>query len=106
MELTGTVIKVGETYTVGQKNYTKRDLVIETNEKYPQKISIEFGGEKVNELDKVLETQNVEVGINIKGREWKGKYYNTIEGWRVKVLEQNTKEPALVEETEGDELPF
>lgn len=105
MELTGTVISVTNTYEVGKNNYKKRDLVIQTNEQYPQKISIEFVQDKVGLLDNLAEGQNVNVGINIRGNEWKGKLYNSIQGWRVKVLEQNTKEPALVEE-DRDELPF
>lgn len=108
MEVTGTVIKVGNTYEVGQKNYAKRDLVIETKEKYPQKILIEFGGKNVDALNTVKENQNVEVSINLRGREYNGKFYTSIEGWRVNVLENNVaaSEPALVPESNEDELPF
>ena len=111
MEVTGTVIKVGSPYTVGQNNYKKCDLILQTAEQYPQKLLIEFSGDKgIAALVGVTENQNVEVGVNLRGREWtdkKGatKYFNTIQGWRVKVIE-NTTQPELVTESEGEDLPF
>ena len=88
MELKGKVHKIGNSQTFG--NYEKRELVIKTDEQYPQTISIEFGQGKCNEyIDKLVIGQEVTIGINLRGREWASplgdvKYFNTIQGWSVK----------------------
>ena len=88
MEITGKVYKIGEPTTVSQ-TYEKRELVIETNEQYPQKIIIEFSNGKCNDkIDKLAIDQEVTVGINLRGREWvnpqgESKYFNSIQGWKI-----------------------
>ncbi|MBB4806989.1 single-stranded DNA-binding protein [Chryseobacterium defluvii] len=87
MELQGTVKKVFETQTFAS-GFQKRELVILTQEQYPQPISIEFLADKINLLDNVSEGENVKIGINIRGREWTSpqgetKYFNSITGWRL-----------------------
>ena len=87
MELQGTVKKIGETQTFSS-GFQKREMVILTQEQYPQPINIEFLSDKINLLDTVKEGESVKVGINIKGREWTNpqgefKYFNSIIGWRL-----------------------
>ena len=89
MEVTGTVHVIGQEEQV-TANYTKRELVVKTDEQYPQLILIEFGQGKCNEyLDKLTVGSHVTVSINIRGREWinpqgDAKYFNSIQGWQVK----------------------
>lgn len=88
MEVKGVVKLVGETKTFGNNGFQKRELVISTEEQYPQVILIEFVKDKCSLLDNILEGQNVTVSINLRGREWTNpqgetKYFNTIQGWRV-----------------------
>lgn len=88
MEVKGKVHKIGNSETFG--NYEKREVVIKTDEQYPQTISIEFGQGKCNEyIDKLQIGQDVTIGINLRGREWTNqqgevKYFNSIYGWSVK----------------------
>ncbi|MBC7524813.1 MAG: DUF3127 domain-containing protein [Flavobacterium sp.] len=88
MEVAGKVHKIGNSETKG--NYEKRELVVKTDEQYPQLISIEFGQGKCNEyIDKLSIGQNVTIGINLRGREWvnpqgESVYFNSINGWSVK----------------------
>lgn len=89
MEITGTVHYLGAPITVSA-NYEKRELIVKTDEQYPQFILIEFGQGKCNDkLDKLQVSSPVTVSINIKGREWinpqgESKYFNSIQGWQVK----------------------
>jgi len=91
MEVLGTVHHLGEKIQVSAA-YNKRELVVKTNEAYPQFISIEFSQDKCNEiLDTLSLSQEVKVGINLRGREWinpqgESKYFNTIQGWKVDKL--------------------
>jgi len=91
MEVIGKVHHLGESVTVSS-SYEKRELVVKTDEQYPQFISIEFSQGKCNEiLDTLSLNQDVKVGINLRGREWvnpagESKYFNTIQGWKVDKL--------------------
>ena len=70
MEVTGKVKVIGETETFGAKGFRKRNLVITTNEQYPQDLQLEFVQDKVDLLDNYKVGQNVKVGVNLRGREW------------------------------------
>ena len=50
-EVIGKVIVLGNTEEVGQNGFTKRMLVVESSEQYPQKLAIDFV--KENEASKV-----------------------------------------------------
>ena len=99
MELQGTVKKIGETQTFAS-GFQKRELVLLTNEQYPQPIQIDFLSDKIDLLNNVSEGESVKVGINIRGREWTNpqgevKYFNSISGWRLeKVSGENTNTEA------------
>ncbi|UOE37984.1 DUF3127 domain-containing protein [Chryseobacterium oryzae] len=97
MELQGTIKKISETQTFAS-GFQKKEMVILTQEQYPQPINIEFLQDKINLLDSLKEGENVKVGINIRGREWvspqgETKYFNSITGWRVEKVFDNAAEP-------------
>lgn len=99
MELQGTVKKLGETQTFAS-GFQKRELVLLTEEQYPQPIQIDFLSDKIDLLNNVSEGESVKIGINIRGREWTNpqgevKYFNSITGWRIeKVSSENTNTQA------------
>lgn len=124
MELQGKIKMIGETKTFGDNGFRKRELVITTEEQYPQHILIEFVQDKTDLLNSYQDGQNVKVSINIRGREWvnpqgETKYFNSISGWRLERLDQavsgdmppippmETFEPAKdLKEEDHDDLPF
>src|SRR5690606_22007592 len=118
MELEGKIKMIGETATFGSNNFRKRELVITTEEQYPQDILIEFVQDKCDILNSYSEGQTVKVGINIRGREWvnpqgETKYFNSIQGWCITNVGQNNTLPAEpfapaenFNEEEHDDLPF
>ena len=99
MELQGTVKKIGETQTF-TSGFQKKELVLLTEEQYPQPIQIDFLSDKIDLLNNVSEGESVKVAINIRGREWTNpqgevKYFNSINGWRIeKVSGENTNTEA------------
>lgn len=122
MELQGTVKKLGETQTFAS-GFQKRELVLLTEEQYPQPIQIDFLSDKIDLLQNVKEGESVKIGINIRGREWTNpqgevKYFNSITGWRLekvsgdapqgnfteKPKEKEAENPFL--EEGDDNLPF
>ena len=92
MEIQGRIKQIFPSQTMGQNGFEKRDLVIVTEENYPQTIIIQFTQQRCDLLDSLQVGQIVKVYINIRGREWTNqqgeiKYFNTIEGWKIEVIQ-------------------
>ena len=91
MEVSGKIKWLDETKTYGNNGFRKRELVITTEEQYPQHILVEFIQDKCDLLDAFQMGQNVKIGINLRGREWvnpqgETKYFNSIQGWRIETV--------------------
>ena len=106
----GKVILIGNTEEVGQNGFTKRMLVVETDEQYSQKIAIDFVKDKTSILDKYKIGDAVNVSINLRGSEYNGRYFVNLQGWRIEAAGLDAKEIAtvgtFVAEEEQDDLPF
>ena len=92
MEIQGRIKQIFPSEVIGQNGFEKRDLVIVTEEQYPQTIIIQFTQQRCDLLNNLQVGQNVKVYINIRGREWRSpygetKYFNTIEGWKIEVIQ-------------------
>ena len=124
MELNGKIKVINPTTQVSN-DFRKRELVLSTDEQYPQQVLIEFVQDKCDVLDKYKVGEDVVISINIRGREWTNKqgetkYFNSIQGWRIEkktpvndieVNQQVTiKDPfqttTNINEEEKDDLPF
>ncbi len=105
--------------------FKKKELVITTDEQYPQSIMIEFTQDKADLLNNYSVGDAVKVSINLGGREWvnpqgETKYFNSIRGWRIEKMAADmptqqappmpnaaTFAPATnINEEEADDLPF
>ena len=114
MEVLGTIKVLGTTAEFGAKAFKKRELVVTTDEQYPQDIMIEFVQDKCEMLDAYELGQNVKVGINLRGREWingegVAKYFNSLQGWRIEKLSDapsNDLTSAEDVENAAADLPF
>lgn len=122
MQVTGRIKEVCKTTEVGLSGFKKRDLIVTTDEQYPQHISVQFVQDKCDILDNYKTGDNVVVDVNLRGREWTNPqgetvYFNTIQGWRIAKESGNTAttktEPKQAFETattfkeeEHDDLPF
>jgi hypothetical protein len=124
MEVQGRIKLVGETQTFGNNGFRKREVVVTTEEQYPQHIMIEFVQDKTDLLNNFQVGQQVKISINLRGREWTNpqgevKYFNSIQGWRIEATQQDASgdmppvppaeafEPANgLNEEDHDDLPF
>ena len=82
-DLTGKVklIQAVQTFDSG---FTKREMVVIVEDgKYPQEINLEFVQDKVGLLDKLQVGQEVTVTFDIRGREYNGRYFNNLQGWKI-----------------------
>lgn len=123
MELKGKITKIGEIQTFAS-GFQKREMVLTTEEQYPQPIAIEFLKDKIELLDKFKVGDSATVSINLGGREWTNpqgevKYFNSITGWRIEKdaaapAPETAPTPAPTKATaipeifaeEDDDLPF
>lgn len=92
MEIQGRIKQIFPSQVIGQNGFEKRDLVIVTEEQYPQTIIIQFTQQRCDLLDSLQVGQRVKVYVNIGGREWTSpqgeiKYFNTIEAWKIEVIQ-------------------
>ncbi len=124
MEVQGKIKMIGETQTFGSNGFRKREVVVTTEEQYPQHILIEFVQDKTELLNTYQVGQSVKVNINLRGREWvnpqgETKYFNSVQGWRIENLQAAASdnmppvapaeafEPATnINEDDHDDLPF
>jgi len=82
-ELTGKVKLIQDAQTFGS-GFTKREMVVIVEDgKYPQEINLEFVQDKVSLLDTVEVGQEVTVTFDIRGREYNGRYFNNLQGWKI-----------------------
>lgn len=119
MEIQGQIILIGQTEVIGAKGFKKRLIVVKTDEQYPQTIPVEFTQDKTGLLDLYEVGEIVKIGINLRGTEWKGKYYANIQGWNINKTDKEKSasnfmpdrqsiENMMVnaEELQEDDLPF
>lgn len=127
MEVFGSVHHLGDETNV-TPSYTKRELIVKSDEQYPQFILIEFGQGKCNEyLDKLTFGDNVKIGINLRGRLWTDpttsieRCFNSVQGWKVESVQnlathnsnhatnippKSQQSPQDFKEEEHDDIPF
>ena len=121
MEIIGKVKLINAEQTFGASGFRKRELVVTTDEQYPQMILIEFVQDKCDLLNSYAVGQDVKVSINIRGREWinpegVAKYFNSIQGWRIEGIQAAAPQDlppadqfqpaAETKDAEPDDLPF
>ncbi len=109
MQIKGKIKVIGQTKTFGS-GFTKRDVVVTTQEQYPQDILVEFTKDNCETLNNYNVGDEVEVGINLRGREWTSpqgevKYFNTIQGWKIGTTQAEVTVEAHFPDRE-DDLPF
>ena len=126
MEVTGKVKMIDQTKEVGSGGFKKRDIVVTTDEQYPQHILVQFVQDKCDLLNGSQVGEPVKIDINLRGREWtnpqgEAVYFNTIQGWRIAKVQGESATAAQMppmptaqafapatnlNEEEADDLPF
>ena len=124
MEVTGKIRVINAEQQVSA-TFRKRELVVTTEEQYPQFISINFVQDKCDLLNNYAQGDAVKVSINLRGREWvspqgETKYFNDIQGWKIEKIQSEQPAAAMpamppaeafapatnFKEEEHDDLPF
>lgn len=92
MELQGHIKHIGKSEFVGNNGFEKREMVITTEEQYPQHILIQFTQGRCSLLDNLHIGELVKVYFNLQGREWTNpqgeiRYFNSLNGWKIEKIQ-------------------
>lgn len=100
-------------------NFIKQEVWLRLgDDKYPQTVCVEFSNKKLDRLAEFENGEEVNVDFELRGREFKGRVYNTLFGTNInplpkadparvitqdKIQEMNE---GLVNDNPADDLPF
>jgi len=104
-EVVGKIRTIKETKSFGAKGFLKRELVLETQDKYPQYLLVEFTQDNCESLDRFKVGDEVKIQVNINGRIWVNPekeevIFNSLNGWRIENL-NNTDSGNMPSKTSG-----
>lgn len=84
-EITGKIIAVLPTRSgtsAKGTQWSSQTAVIETHEQYPKKVAFDVLGEKITEFNMQV-GEEVTVSFDINAREFNGKWFNSVNAWKV-----------------------
>ena len=88
--ISGTIKIIGDTNTFGSSGFQKREFILTTPGDYPQEIKLEFYQNDCSKLDSFSIGDTVTTSFNIKGNEYKGKYYVNLQAWKIQAGEEKS----------------
>lgn len=92
LTIKGAVKLINEVKVISDK-FSVREFVITTPDaKYPQDLIFSTVNDKISILDSIRVGQEVEVSFNLRGREFNGRYYNTLDAWKVTATSNTAKD--------------
>ena len=113
-QVQGTIKSISDVIQVTQK-FSKVEMVIETQDQYPQTLLVEWPNDQANAVLQFSVGDVVNVSVNIRGREWQSpsgdvKYFISLSGWRCELISgvnpPASKAGPSESNEEDDDLPF
>jgi hypothetical protein len=114
MNIKGKIKSVGSTEQKSAK-FAIRTFVVEIEGKYPELIEFQLVNNNTLIIDPFGAGDEIDVHFNLKGREYNGRVYNSLQAWKIEgEPKSNTNEittqenaPQTTTETKEDgDLPF
>ena len=87
MEIIGKIKLIEETQTF-DSGFEKKQVIIITDDKYPQEVALYFSNKDINLLDDFKAAQQVKVFYNIRGKEFNGRYFVNLQGWKIQLMDE------------------
>jgi len=110
MEIKGTVKQIMPVQTgKGAKgDWQKQELLLTYGDKYPKTVQVTCMGKVVDTIEQLSEGMEVTAHINPESREYNGKYYSSINAWKLEFVGVKTpmaKTPVNAVD-DSEDLPF
>lgn len=90
-EVNGVIKSIGDIQQISEK-FKKREIVIKTNEDYPQDLLFELVQANCELLDNLVIGQTVNAAFNLRGKEYQKKdgsglgYFNSLQIWKINLV--------------------
>ena len=78
-------------------NWKKQEYVLETEDSYPKKVHFDFFGDKADQFPLNV-GDRVRLSFDIESREYNGRWYTSIRGWKAEKADASSV-PAASPET-------
>ena len=75
-------------------NWKKQEYVLETEDSYPKKVHFDFFGDKADQFPLNV-GDRVRLSFDIESREYNGRWYTSIRGWKAEAAEGPQQGPAV-----------
>jgi len=100
-------IKLINPVKVISDKFSVREFVITTADaKYPQEVIFQTVNDRMDVIAPYGQGQEVTVSFNVRGREYNGKYYNTLDAYKVQGEAATPSVLDSILNNEQDDLPF
>jgi hypothetical protein len=100
----GTIHLIGEPRQVSEK-MNLVEFVLSIGDKYPQMVQFQAVNERVKFLDGAKVGQECEVKFDLRGREYNGKFYVSLNAWDIRIASASPASKPITDEID-DDLPF
>ena len=100
------VVKIMDTETF-PSGFSKRNIVVKTEERYPQDILVEFLKDNAKLVEPLKEGTRIKLSFDLRGREYNGRYFVSVAGWKVANLDavEGAEQDASTSEPVASVLP-
>lgn len=115
LKITGRVVEILEEQSGTGRNgpWRKQDFILETEGEYANKICVTQWGDNIEKFA-VQPGERLTAHIDLRSREYNGRWYTDVKAWRVEREEAEGGGPGVpgdltpppLEEEMDDELPF
>ena len=102
----GTIREIMETQT-WESGFKKREIIITSDEKFPQDVKFEFLKDSVDLLNDIKPGDEAIVSFSVRGNEYNGKFYVNLTGNAIKVNGKTKNTKVVIPDHSGDDdIPF
>lgn len=120
MQITAKLVQTLPLQTGVSRNgeWKKREIIVETSERFPKKICISIWGDKIPP-SQLIAGNAFTIDFDIESREFNGRWYTDVKAWKIETADvvnnatsqpvsndYSFPEPPLLSAEESDDLPF
>ena len=106
LKIKGGIKLINDVKVISDKFSVREFIITIEDPKYPQDIIFQTVNDKMSILDNIKRGDAVEVSFKMRGREYGGRYYNTLDAWNVQPINHKSQQASTQPIELDDDLPF
>lgn len=104
-EITGKLYKKFATEAKSDKFQTREFVIEIADGNYPQLVKFQLVQERCQILDSYNEGEEIKVHFDLRGREWQGKFFTTLNSWRIEKSGGESGSPQAIKQVAKQDAP-